>query len=323
MRYDHPTQVAPGITVRAVEAGHILGSASLEMTVTEGGRQKVVVFSGDIGPRGAPLHKDPVPFKRADLVFLESTYGDKDHPSLAETAVAAREAVKAAVEARGRVLVPTFAIGRSQLLLYLLAGAFKRGTLKPFPIFLDSPMAIRATDIYRNYEELFDEEALEMRRSGELSKNLRTARVIQKGKDSMALAGKPGPWMVLAGAGMCTGGRIMNHLQNHLSDPSTLLLMVGYQSRGSVGRAIADGAKEVRIAGRKVEVRARTHVFSGLSGHAGQSDLINWFGSLAASRPRLILTHGEDGPRRALRGLVKDRFNLTAEMPGYREAIEF
>jgi len=322
LRYDHPTEVAPGVRVRAVEAGHILGSASLEMTVNESGRQKVVVFSGDLGPRGAPLHRDPVPFKHADLVFLECTYGDKEHPSLAETAAAARTAVKETVERGGRVLVPVFAVGRSQILLYLLAGAFKRGTLKPFPIFLDSPMAIRATDVYRSNAELFDEEAIAMRESGDLSANLRTVKICQKAKDSMALARKPGPWMVLAGAGMCTGGRIMNHLQNHLPDPSTLLLMVGYQSRGSVGRALVDGAKEVRIAGRKVPVQARTHQFGGLSGHAGQSDLLNWFGALASSRPRVVLTHGENGPRDALRARIKERFGLDAVLPRYRDVIE-
>jgi metallo-beta-lactamase family protein len=323
MRYDHPTEVAPGISVRAVEAGHVLGSTSLEMTVDDGGRKKVVVFSGDIGPRGAPLHKDPVPFTRADLVFMEATYGDKDHPSLAETAAAAREAVKAAVEEKGRILVPVFAIGRSQLLLYILAGAFKRRTLKPFPVFLDSPMAIRATEIYRSHPELFDDEAIAMRRSGELSGNLRTLKFCQKAADSLALSQKPGPFMVLAGAGMCTGGRILHHLRNHLPDPTTLLLMVGYQSRGSVGRALVDGAREVRIAGQKVQVRASTHVLGGLSGHAGQSDLLNWFGSLASCRPRLILTHGEDGPRQALRNRIQQQFGLSAEMPAYRDIIEF
>jgi metallo-beta-lactamase family protein len=195
--------------------------------------------------------------------------------------------------------------------------------LKPFPIFLDSPMAIRATTIYKANEDLFDEEAIAMRRSGDLSANLRTVQVCQKAKDSMALARKPGPWMVLAGAGMCTGGRILSHLQNHLPDPTTLVLMVGYQSRGSVGRALADGAKEVRIAGRKVAVSATTHIFGGLSGHAGQSDLLNWIGSLAPARPRVILTHGEDGPRRALRDRIQERFGLAAEMPAYREVIEF
>jgi metallo-beta-lactamase family protein len=323
LRYDSPTDVAPGISIRAVEAGHILGSASLEMTVNESGRRKVVVFSGDIGPRGAPLHRDPVPFKHADLVFLESTYGDREHPSLADTAAAARNAVKETVDRGGRVLVPVFAVGRSQILLYILAGAFKRKTLRPFPIFLDSPMAIRATDVYRSHPELFDEEAIAMRESGELSADLRTVKVCEKGKDSQVLARKPGPWMVLAGAGMCTGGRILNHLQNHLPDPTTLLLMVGYQSRGSVGRALADGAKDVRIAGQRVTVRARTHVFGGMSGHAGQSDLLNWFGSLAPSRPRVILTHGEDGPRSALRARIQERFGVAAEMPRYRDVIEF
>jgi metallo-beta-lactamase family protein len=184
-------------------------------------------------------------------------------------------------------------------------------------------MAIRATDVYRSHAELFDEEAIGMRESGELSAHLSTVKVCQKAKDSMALARTPGPWMVLAGAGMCTGGRIMNHLQNHLPDPTTLLLMVGYQSRGSVGRALADGAREVRIAGRRVPVQAKTHVLGGLSGHAGQTDLLNWFGSLASSRPRVILTHGEDGPRGTLRARMRERFGVDAEMPGYRDVIEF
>jgi len=323
MQYDKPTTVAPSVSVRAVEAGHILGSASLEVTVDEGRGPKVLVFSGDLGPRDAPLHRDPVPFKRADLVFLESTYGDKDHPPLAETAVAAREAIKATVERGGRVLVPTFAIGRPQILLYLLAGAFKRKTLKPFPIFLDSPMAIRATEVYRSHTELFDEEALAMRRAGELAAHLRTAQVCQKAVDSMAIAKRPGPFMVLAGAGMCTGGRILSHLQNHLGDPTTLVLMVGYQSRGSLGRKLVDGEKSVRIAGRRMDVRAQTHIFGGLSGHAGQSDLLNWFGSLAASRPRVILTHGEDGQRATLRARIQEQFGLQSEMPAYREMIEF
>ena len=323
MRYDHPTKVAPGISVRAVEAGHVLGSASLELTVEENGSKRIVVFSGDIGPRGAALHRDPVPFRRADLVFMESTYGDKDHPSLADTAVEVRKRIKATIDQGGRVLVPVFAVGRTQLLLYLLAGAFQRKALTPFPVFLDSPMAIRATNLYRKHTELFDEEALAMLESGELARNLRTVRMCQKAADSMALARHPGPFLVMAGSGMCTGGRIMHHLQNHLSDPTTLLLMVGYQSRGSVGRKLAEGEDSVRIHGQPVKVRARTHMFGGLSGHAGQKDLLAWIGALAPSRPRVILTHGEDGPRTALRTRIKQQFGLTAEMPDYLETIEF
>jgi metallo-beta-lactamase family protein len=323
LRYDHPTQVAPGISVRAVEAGHILGSSSLEFTVEENGRTRIVVFSGDIGPRGAALHRDPTPFKRADLVFLESTYGDRDHPSLAETAAQTREVVKAAVAKGGRVLVPTFAVGRTQLLLYILAGAFKRKTLASFPIFLDSPMAIRATEIYRRHTELYDSEALAMQQSGELARNLRTAKPCVKSAESMALARRPGPFMVLAGSGMCTGGRILHHFKNHLPDPTTLVLFVGYQSQGSLGRKIADGADAVKISGELVDVRATVHSFGGLSAHAGQSDLLEWVGTLAPSRPRIILTHGEDGPRATLSSRIRKQFGLQAETPKYLETIEF
>jgi len=323
MRYDVATNVAPGISVRAVEAGHILGSASLEVTVEEARGKRMVVFSGDIGARGAALHKDPTPFERADLVFLESTYGDKDHPSLKATAAEARELIRETIARKGRVLVPVFAVGRTQLLLYLLAGAFKNKKLSPFPIFLDSPMAIKATDLYRKHPELYDEEALAMRESGELSSNLRTVKYCAKATDSMAIGRRPGPFLVMAGAGMCTGGRIMHHLQNHLDDPTTLVLMVGYQSRGSIGRKLVDGADQVRIHGRPVKVRAKTHMFGGLSGHAGQKDLLAWMGSLAPSKPRVILTHGEDGPRAALRDRIRERFKLRAEMPDYLETIEF
>ncbi|MBS0197833.1 MAG: MBL fold metallo-hydrolase [Planctomycetes bacterium] len=322
MKYNHPTPVATGISVRAVEAGHVLGSASLEVTVEEKGVRKVIVFSGDIGPSGVPLHADPTPFKHADVVFMESTYGDRDHPSLNETAIEAREAVRETVEQGGRVLVPVFAIGRTQLLLYLLAGAFKRKTLTPFPIFVDSPMAIEATQIYRKHKELFDDEAVGMFESGELSRNLRTVKACPKPGDSRAIAAMKGPLMVLAGAGMCTGGRIMHHLINHLPDPTTLVLMVGYQSRGSIGRAIVDGARSVRIFGKPVPVRAKSHTFSGLSGHAGQKDLLAWIGSVAPSKPRIFLTHGEDMQRTTLRGLILKRFGLTAQMPEHLETIE-
>lgn len=322
MRYDHPTPVADGITVRAVEAGHVLGSASLEVTVEERGSRKVVVFSGDLGPRGAPLHRDPMPFKHADVVFMESTYGDRDHLSLHETAVEAKEAVKRCIEQNGRVLVPVFAIGRTQLLLFLLASAFKRGTLTPFPIFVDSPMAIEATTVYKRHMEMFDEEASTMMKSGELSRNLRTMKALPKASDSQTLAKRPGPFLVMAGAGMCTGGRILHHMSNHLSDPTTLLLMVGYQSHGSIGRAIVDGAKLVRIMGKTVAVRATTHTFGGLSGHAGQKDLLAWIGSMASTKPRVLLTHGEDGPRSTLRDLINQRFGIRAEMPDYQATIE-
>jgi metallo-beta-lactamase family protein len=170
--------------------------------------------------------------------------------------------------------------------------------------------------------ELFDEEAGAMMKSGELSRNLGTVKALPKASDSRTLATRDGPFLVMAGAGMCTGGRILHHMFNHLSDPTTLLMMVGFQSHGSIGRAIVDGAESVKIFGKKVPVRASTHTFSGLSGHAGQKDLLAWIGSLAPARPRVFLTHGEDKQRKALGGLIRARFGLESEMPEYLETIE-
>jgi metallo-beta-lactamase family protein len=322
LNYDRPTDMAPGIAVRAVEAGHILGSASIELTVKEDGSQKVVVFSGDLGPRGAPLHRDPVPFQHADFVFMESTYGDRDHPSLAQTAAETREIVKQAVDAKGKILVPVFAVGRTQLLLYLLAGAFQRGTLSPFPIYIDSPMAIQATKLYARHTELYDEEALAMQRSGELRENLESVQFCPTAGDSRALNDVPGPCMIMAGGGMCTGGRILHHFRHNLSRPGTTVLMVGYQSSGSLGRMLVDGKKAVTIFGEKIPFRGSVHTFSGLSGHAGQSDLLAWVGSFAAARPRVFVAHGEERSRQPLGKLIEERYQLPVYYPRMKETIE-
>ena len=323
VKYDTRVEVAPGVVIRMVDAGHILGSASLEVEIEEGGRKRVVVFSGDLGPRGAPLHRDPTPFDRADLVFMEATYGDRDHRSLEETAIEGRKIIARAVEAKAKILVPAFAIGRTQLLLYLLAGAFKRKTLPPFPIFVDSPMAIEATNVYRRHAELFDEEALAMQRSGELRTHLRTVRPCPRAADSRRLNNVAGPCLIMAGAGMCTGGRIMHHLRHNLSKPETVVLIVGFQSHGSLGRALVDGKKVVSIHGERVPVRASVCTMGGLSGHAGQRDLVRWFDTLAHARPRVILTHGEEKGRGALRRIMSDRYQLQAECPALGEVIEF
>ena len=322
LAYDQPTLLAPGVRVRAVEAGHMLGSASLELTVEDEGKEKVVIFSGDLGPRGAPLHRDYVPFTHADFVFMESTYGDRDHRSLKETAAETREVLKKAVAAGAKVLVPVFAVGRTQLLLYLLAGAFKRGTLSPFPVYIDSPMAIQATQLYAKHVELFDEEALAMQKSGELREQLGTVKFCPSAADSRALNDVKGGCMIMAGSGMCTGGRILHHLRHNLARPGTTVLFCGYQGHGSLGRLIVDGKKAVTIFGEKIPVRASVHTFGGLSGHAGQSDLLRWLGGVAASGPRVFLTHGEERARQPLGKLIKERFKLRVDCPGLGETIE-
>jgi metallo-beta-lactamase family protein len=322
MAYDKPTQMAPGIMVRAVEAGHMLGSVSLELTVEDEGKQKVVVFSGDLGPRGAPLHRDYVPLEKADAVFMESTYGDRDHRSLKETAAETRKIIKEAVKSNSKILVPVFAVGRTQLLLYLLAGAFHRGTLPAFPIYIDSPMAIKATKLYGKHVELFDDEALAMQKSGELRSQLETVEFSESADQSRALNNVNGPCLIMAGAGMCTGGRILHHLRHNLSRRGTMVIFAGYQGHGSLGRAIVDGAKTVTIFGEKIPVRASVHTFGGLSGHAGQTDLLRWLEAFAASGPRVFLTHGEERGRKPLGKLIKERFKLRVDYPAMNETIE-
>ena len=322
VKYNHRFTVAPGIEARLVDAGHVIGSASVELTVTENGHKKVVVFSGDLGPRGAPLLNDPEPFKDADAVIMESTYGDRNHRSMLETAIEGREIIGRAIENKAKVLVPVFAVGRTQLLLYLLAGAFKRKTLPPFPIYLDSPMAIEATRIYGRNNELFDEEALGMVASGDLRRSLQTARACPKPGDSRALNNVQGPSLIMAGSGMCNGGRIMHHLRHNLPIPETAVLIVGFQSQGTLGRQLVDGAKTVRIFGEQIPVRASIHTMGGFSAHADQKGLLEWYGVMAPSRPRTIITHGEDRARTVFAGLIESQFGTKAECPALGDVIE-
>jgi metallo-beta-lactamase family protein len=322
VKYNQRFTVAPGIEARLVDAGHVIGSSSVELTVTENGHKKVIVFSGDLGPRGAPLLNDPVPFKEADVVIMESTYGDRNHRSMHDTAIEGREIIAKAVENKAKVLVPVFAVGRTQLLLYLLAGAFKRKTLPQIPIYLDSPMAIEATKVYGRNSELFDDEALDMVGSGELRKNLSSARACPKPGDSRALNDVKGPSLIMAGSGMCTGGRIMHHLRHNLPIPETAVLIVGFQSHGTLGRKLVDGAKSVRIFGEEIPVRASIHTMGGFSAHADQKGLLEWFGAVAPCRPRTIITHGEDRAREAFSTLIQSEFKLKSERPALGDVIE-
>jgi len=322
VKYNQPFQVAPGIEARLVDAGHVIGSSSIELTVSENGHKKVVVFSGDLGPRGAPLLNDPVPFTEADAVIMESTYGDRHHRSLHDTAIEGREIIAKAIQSKAKILVPIFAIGRTQLLLYLLGGAFKKKTLPPFPIYLDSPMAVEATNIYRRNTELFDSEALSMVQSGDLRRSLASARTSVKPGESRALNSVTGPCLIMAGSGMCTGGRIMHHLRHNLPIPETAVLIVGFQSQGTLGRKLVDGAKSLMMFGEEVPVRASIHTMGGFSAHADQSGLLDWYEVMAPSRPRTIITHGEDRARKAFSEQIQQRFGVKTECPTLDDVVE-
>jgi metallo-beta-lactamase family protein len=319
--YNKYIDVASGIQVRVREAGHILGSASVEITVKEEGTKKTVLFSGDIGPQNMAILNDPDPFPKADLVFMESTYGDHDHQSLEVTLQEGGELIEAAIEQKGKILVPTFAIGRTQQMLFYMARAIHRGKLPEIPVYLDSPMAIEASRIYASHHELYDEETMELFRSGVIKGDLSRVNISESAEDSKALNEVKGPCMIMAGAGMCNAGRILHHLYHNLPFPETTVLMVGYQGHGSLGRKLLDGAKTVRIFGEEIEVNARIASMGGLSAHAGQSDLLQWFDAVAASKPILALSHGEDKGRIPLAGIIKEKYGIIPLLPSYGDVI--
>ncbi len=324
VEYDRYIDVAPGIQARWIEAGHLLGSACIQLRVEENGKQKTVIFSGDLGQCGAPLTRYSSPIEHADAVFLESTYGDRNHRSFKETAAEFILAAQTASEQGGKILVPTFAIGRAQLLVVLLAWLFRKKELKPFPVFLDSPMAVEASRIYLRHPELWHDRLKEIIREKPLREELSAAKsnLCVTPQESRAIDNVPGTCMILAGAGMCNAGRILRHLSNNLWKPEASLLFVGHQGHGTVGRSIVDGAKQVRILGENIPVRASVHSLGGFSAHAGQDDLLNWLAPIANSKPKVFLTHGEARGRTALASCIQLRYGIRPELPTYREVIE-
>jgi metallo-beta-lactamase family protein len=315
VEYEEDLHVAEGISARFVDAGHILGSASIILSVRENTDVQTVAFSGDIGPRSVPLMADPSSVGDVDTVFMESTYGDRDHRSLEETVAEFENAVKSAVLAKGKVLIPTFAVGRTQLLLYFLGKMFREGQIPRIPVFLDSPMGIAATEIYRRHSNYMDDEARQWYSSGQYLNDLGTLKPCTTVEDSKALNFLEGPYIILAGAGMCNAGRILHHLRQSLGFTETVVLIVGYQAKGSLGRLLVEGAKQVRIFGDTIKVRARVHGLGGFSAHAGQEDLLNWVKALAVERKRIVLVHGEPQSVTMLAHLIHERYGAQSMLP--------
>ena len=313
--YDDLTEVAQGIQVRLVDAGHMLGSASIEMHIEEEGTTRVVVFSGDLGSANTPYLRDPTPLTQADLVFLESTYGHRNHRPIASTLDEFEHILKEAAGDRGRVLIPAFAIGRTQQVVYNIAQFIRERGLVPLPIYIDSPMAIEATQIYNRHRDLFDEEAGRLIQTNQLSNDLKSLHFSKTTDDSKQLNNLRDTAVIIAASGMCEGGRIVHHLKHNLWRRSVHVVFVGYQAEGTLGSRLVGGARQVRILGETVSVEAKIHTLGGFSGHAGQSELVNWFSHLVPAKPRLVLTHGEDEPRKVLGEMIQSRFSISAELP--------
>lgn len=323
VNYNEPREVAPGVTARWVDAGHILGSASIELTVEDGPAKRTVVFSGDIGVKGAALLHDPTRFTHADLVFMESTYGDRDHRSLEATIEEFASIVREAVWTKEKVLIPAFAIGRSQQLLYYLAELAGSQRVPKFPVFLDSPMAISALEIYKRHQGILDGETQKHIDSGVAGEFLSRINLTAARNESIAINAHEGAGVIIAASGMCTGGRILHHLRHNVWRRDVRVVITGFQSAGTIGRQLVDGARYIRITGEPTIVRAKVHTLGGFSAHAGQSELVGWAKSFvdAGSRPRVVLTHGEDGARATLARKLGE-LGLTSELPAWGTAIE-
>jgi metallo-beta-lactamase family protein len=302
--YGRETELLPGLAVTFRDAGHILGSASVWLRLREGDLERRMVFSGDLGQYDSPILRDPESSAAADLVIMESTYGNRLHREREQTLQEFGEILRNASRDGGNVLIPAFAVGRTQDVLYEMATHFDDWQLADWRIFLDSPMAIEASRVYWSHTELYDEEArAERLRVGDISPlpNLTLCRTVD---ESMKINQLRNGAIVIAGSGMCTGGRIVHHLKHNLSRPECDVVFTGYQAVGTLGRAIVEGRDVVRIQGSPVAVRARIHTLGGFSAHGDQADLLRWYGNLQG-RPPVWLVHGEADGAQGLRDVLQ------------------
>jgi metallo-beta-lactamase family protein len=290
--YDEEFTVLPGIKVRFNDAGHILGSSIIELWLEQKGQSRKLVFSGDLGQSNMPILRNPATVKDADLVLMESTYGDRLHRPFNDTLSELSELFSAPNLARGNIIIPSFAVGRTQLLLFLFSKYAHEWGLDNWHIFLDSPMAIEATEVYDQYTNLYDKETSSLWHESGLYRRLPNLHFCRTTNQSMAINRISAGAIIIAGSGMCTGGRIKHHLKNNIWRKNCQIIIPGFQAAGTLGRSIVDGAKTIRLWGETINVAAKVHTIGGLSAHADQQELINWYQQFK-QQPPLMLVHGE------------------------------
>ena len=328
--YDEEIEVAPGIHAVLVDAGHILGSAIVRLRVTDrdGDPERTLVFSGDLGRPGTPIIRDPSILTDADYVVIESTYGGREHEPHDESIRILAETVRLVAESEGVLLVPSFAIGRTQEVVWELDRLIDQGAIPLLPLYLDSPMASKASDIYRNHADYFDEDTAKLLRAGGTPLDYPDQHVTRRIQESQAIATAPRPYMIVASNGMLTGGRVVGHLRNLIGDPDATILFVGYQGEGTLGAHLQAGAKEVRIDGQQREVRCQVRSIGGFSAHADESELLDWLSNFARGKspgdpgfPRKIfLVHGDPDAQLLLEPKVRG-LGFEPVIPRWRQAV--
>ncbi len=330
IRYEIEEEVAPGIHATFLDAGHILGSSIIRLRVTDepGGPERVLVFSGDLGQRDTPIIRDPTRLAEADYVLCESTYGGREHEPHAEARKVLAEIVRLVAENDGVLLVPSFAIGRTQELIWELDRMATAGVIPGIPLYLDSPMAREATAAYRTHTEYYDDETRKLFEAGDTPLDYPRQRIVRTVEESRSIARAPRPYMIVASNGMLTGGRVLGHLRELIDDPAAVLLFVGYQGEGTLGRRLQEGATTVHLDGSVREVRCQVRSIGGFSAHADEPELLDWLAAFAAGRQpgapgfprRVFLVHGDPGPQEALRPKVA-ALGFEVHVPRWHETV--
>jgi len=320
MERDRTIDIEPGVKARLRNAGHILGSSILELWIEEEREYMKIVFSGDLGRKHQLIVQDPHEIFNADYLFLESTYGNRRHRTFEDSKSELLEAIQYSTSHNEKIMIPAFAVERTQEILYILGEFQRNGMMPDIPIYLDSPLAIKATEIFRKNKKYYDKEAQAIVDEGFDPFDMPNLKFTPSTKESIAINEKPGSAIVIAGNGMCTAGRIKHHLKHNLWRPGASLVIVGYQAQGTTGRRIVEGAKQVKVFRENVSVHAKVFTIGGFSAHADQNDLLEWVGHFE-SRPRVFLVHGEPASCQALGDKIKEVYHLDTHVPLWKERL--
>ncbi|MFN0152726.1 MAG: MBL fold metallo-hydrolase RNA specificity domain-containing protein [bacterium] len=292
--YDEDFEPLPGIAVRFYDAGHLLGSAIVEVRIDANGKQTRLVFSGDLGSATRPIIRDPAKVARADILIMEGTYGDRLHDSADDAEEMLAETVRRVAARRGKIVIPAFSIGRSQAVVYSLARKIRAGALPKVDVFIDSPLTLGATEIYARHPECFDAETLALLKRGDDPFGFGVVRYVRSVEESKSLNDHAGPAVIISASGMAESGRVLHHLKNTIEDPKNCVLIIGFQAQHTLGRRLVDGATRVRIFGDEIDRRAEVVVISALSAHADRAGLLAFARGFEAPPSKTFLVHGEE-----------------------------
>ena len=321
VRYGETVEISEGVEATFYDAGHILGSSMIKVRVRQNADERTIIFSGDVGSWGKPILQDPTLFEEADYVLVESTYGDRLLESSEDMTSRLAEVINTTVKAGGNIVIPSFALERAQEVLYYLNQLLLENSIPHIMVFVDSPMAVSVTEVFEQHPELFDEEMLELLHRRKSPFDFPGLNLVRTVDESKAINYMAGSVIIIAGSGMCTGGRIKHHLVTNISRPESTILFVGYQAVGTLGREIVDGAQKVRILGQYYPVRARVVQLNGFSAHADRDQLLKWLSGLKRPPKRLFITHGEPSASQHFASLVREKTGWEVMVPEYREQV--